>query len=82
MSFMENGWSTKKLIRKVMLSKTYRMSSQGTPGAIEADHARPMRREELFMTAGAVGWARQSGRREASMSDLIALPGASGPGGR
>jgi hypothetical protein len=36
-SFMENGWSTKKLIRKVMLSKTYRMSSQGTPGAIEAD---------------------------------------------
>jgi hypothetical protein len=37
MSFMENGWSTKKLIRKVMLSKTYRMSSMGTQGAIEAD---------------------------------------------
>jgi hypothetical protein len=37
MSFMENGWSTKKLIRKVMLSKTYCMSSQGTPQAIEAD---------------------------------------------
>jgi hypothetical protein len=36
-SFMENGWSTKKFIRKVMLSKTYRMSSQGTPRAIEAD---------------------------------------------
>jgi hypothetical protein len=37
LSFMENGWSTKKLIRKVMLSKTYRMSSMGTQGAIEAD---------------------------------------------
>ena len=36
-SFMGNGWSTKKLIRKVMLSKTYRMSSQATQGAIEAD---------------------------------------------
>jgi hypothetical protein len=36
-SFMENGWSTKKLIRKVMLSKTYRMSSQATPRAIEGD---------------------------------------------
>ncbi|MBT3636600.1 MAG: DUF1549 domain-containing protein, partial [Opitutae bacterium] len=36
-SLVENGWSTKKLIRKVMLSKTYRMSSQGTPRAIEGD---------------------------------------------
>ena len=34
---IENGWSTKRLIRKVVLSSTYRMSSKGVPGAIEAD---------------------------------------------
>jgi ribosomal protein L35AE/L33A len=34
---MENGWSTKRLIRKVVLSNTYRMSSRGAPGAIEVD---------------------------------------------
>ena len=34
---IENGWSTKKLIRKVVLSSAYRMSSTGAPGAIEAD---------------------------------------------
>jgi len=36
-SLIENGWSTKRLIRKVVLSSTYRMSSKGAPGAIEAD---------------------------------------------
>jgi len=36
-SLIENGWSTKKLIRKVVLSNAYRMSSKGVPGAIEAD---------------------------------------------
>jgi len=36
-SLIENGWSTKRLIRKVVLSNTYRMSSKGVPGAIEAD---------------------------------------------
>ncbi len=34
---MENGWSTKRLIRKVVLSNTYRMSSRGASGAIEVD---------------------------------------------
>jgi len=36
-SFMENGWSTKKLIREIMLSKTYRMSSMETAKSLEAD---------------------------------------------
>ncbi|MFP6893270.1 MAG: DUF1553 domain-containing protein, partial [Opitutales bacterium] len=36
-SFMENGWSTKKLICKIMLSKTYRMSSLETAQAVGAD---------------------------------------------
>ena len=36
-SFMENGWSTKKLIRKIMLSQTYRMSSLESAQAVEAD---------------------------------------------
>ena len=36
-SLMENGWSTKKLIRKIMLSNTYRMSSLETDLAVEID---------------------------------------------
>lgn len=36
-SFMENEWSTKKIIRKIMLSKTYRMSSLETVQALGAD---------------------------------------------
>ena len=36
-SLIESGWSTKRLIRKVVLSSTYLMSSKGVPGAIEAD---------------------------------------------
>ena len=49
-SLIENGWSTKKLIRKVVLSNTYRMSSLVTPQALEADPE-----NELF--------ARQNHRR-------------------
>ena len=37
LSLIENGWSTKRLIRKIVLSSTYRMSSTGAPGAIEVD---------------------------------------------
>jgi len=36
-SFIENGWSTKKLIRKVVLSNAYRMSSKGLPRSVETD---------------------------------------------
>ncbi|MDE2715380.1 MAG: DUF1553 domain-containing protein, partial [Verrucomicrobiota bacterium] len=33
---VENGWSTKKLIREIMLSRTYRMSSKPANAATEA----------------------------------------------
>ena len=36
-SFMKNGWSTKKLIRKILLSQTYRMSSSETAQAVGVD---------------------------------------------
>jgi hypothetical protein len=35
--FMADGWSTKKAIRKMVLSKTYRLSSVGEPGADTMD---------------------------------------------
>jgi len=35
--FMEEGWSTKKLIRKILLSKTYRQSSEIRPEASAVD---------------------------------------------
>ena len=35
--FIENGWSTKKLIRKILLSSTYQMSSFANEKALEAD---------------------------------------------
>ena len=35
--FMEGGWSTKRLIRELVLSHAYRMSSKADPKALEAD---------------------------------------------
>ena len=35
--FVREGWSTKRLIRELVLSRTYRMSSQGDPAADQAD---------------------------------------------
>ncbi len=35
--FVEGGWSVKSLIRSIMLSRTYRLSSQGTPLGLEKD---------------------------------------------
>lgn len=37
--FMEQGWSTKKLLREMVLSNTYRQSSKVTPELLEADPA-------------------------------------------
>jgi hypothetical protein len=37
--FVENGWSVKKLIRAVMLSRTYRQSSASEAGRMEKDGA-------------------------------------------
>jgi hypothetical protein len=36
-SFVENGWSTKKLIREIVLSHTYQLSSAQNPKANEID---------------------------------------------
>jgi hypothetical protein len=36
-SFMENGWSTKKLHRLIVLSATYQQSSDATPANLAAD---------------------------------------------
>jgi hypothetical protein len=50
--FVEQGWSIKSLIREIMLSNTYRMSSRTDPQADAADprnlllHHRPVRRLE------------------------------------
>ncbi len=37
--FVENGWSVKKLIRAMMLSRTYRQSSASEPARMEKDGA-------------------------------------------
>jgi hypothetical protein len=36
-SFMEEGWSTKKLIRRICLSRTFRMSALGAPEQLKSD---------------------------------------------
>jgi hypothetical protein len=35
--FMHEGWSIKKLVREIVMSRAYQLSSQGTPEAIAAD---------------------------------------------
>lgn len=35
--FVDDGWSTKKLIRKIMLTQSYQMSSQASEAALVAD---------------------------------------------
>jgi cytochrome c553 len=37
LKFMKEGWSTKSMIRYMMLSNTYQMSSQPNPAAVEID---------------------------------------------
>ena len=50
--FVEDGWSVKKLIRLVVLSKTFQQSSHHSPAAVEVDpqnrllHRYPVRRLE------------------------------------
>ena len=39
-SFMQNGWSQKKLIRSIALSRTYRMSSQHNSRAVPGGRSR------------------------------------------
>ncbi len=35
--FAQDGWSTKKLVRSIVLSRTYRQSTAGDPGTVAAD---------------------------------------------
>lgn len=37
LSFMKNGWSVKRLIKEIMLSETYQLSSISTPQGMEID---------------------------------------------
>ena len=37
--FMNEGWSTKRLVRSILLSRTWQQSQQAVPGALEADPA-------------------------------------------
>jgi hypothetical protein len=52
LQFMQEGWSTKQLIRRLVLSETFRQSGQGSPRANEVDpgnrllHHYPTRRLE------------------------------------
>ena len=79
-SLIENGWSTKKLIRKVVLSNAYRMSSKGAPGAIEADpqndlFSRQNRRrleveairDAMLVASGRISFAREGMNKTRSM---------------
>lgn len=36
-TFIEDGWSTKKLIRQICLSRTFRMSASGAPEQLKSD---------------------------------------------
>lgn len=36
--FMQNGWSQKRLIRSIVLSRTYRLSSMNDAAAMQSDH--------------------------------------------
>jgi cytochrome c553 len=36
-NFMDNGWSVKKLIKHLVMSRVYQLSSTATPGAVEVD---------------------------------------------
>lgn len=79
-SLIENGWSTKKLIRKVVLSNAYRMSSKGFPGTTEADpqndlFSRQNRRrleveairDAMLVASGRISFARERMDKTRSM---------------
>ena len=58
--FMREGWSLKQLIRSIVLSRAYRMSSYGDPAAVETDpqnlllHQMPIRRLEAEAVRDAI----------------------------
>ncbi len=52
--FMDNGWSMKKVLRKIVTSATYRQSSKITPELLA-----PMTRTDFMRGARACGWMRR-----------------------
>jgi hypothetical protein len=47
--FMDSGWDTKHMVRTIVLSQTYRQSSQATPEALAADpYNRELARQSAF----------------------------------
>lgn len=49
--FMNEGWSVKKLVRRLMLSETFRQSGTANPGGAAvspASHAEPARADSIF----------------------------------
>jgi hypothetical protein len=83
-ALIENGWSTKRLIRKVVLSNAYRMSSKGSPGAIEADpqndlFSRQNRRrleveairDAMLVASGRISFSREGMAKKRSMFEKL-----------
>ena len=76
--FVENGWSVKKLVRSIMLSRTYRMSSQGDAAKENADGPNDLFwrmnlrrleaeaiRDSMFFVAGELSYERPKGTQVA-----------------
>jgi hypothetical protein len=80
-SFIEEGWSTKKLIRRICLSRTFRMSATGAPEQLKSDPdnrllTRAFRRrldaeslrDSLMQISGMLDLSVSSGRTIAKLS--------------
>ena len=81
---MENGWSVKKFIRAMMLSRTYRESSASEPGRLERDGANDlfwrMNPKRLEMEAIRDSMLVASGRLSFERPDGIQVAGNGGKG--
>jgi hypothetical protein len=86
--FMEHGWSTKQLLRTLVLSHTYRMSSKADPKGLDVDPddkllwRMPKRRLEgesirdaMLMAAGTLDLATPVGSPVNYMEGIDRLPG-------
>lgn len=80
-TFMEEGWSTKRLIRRICLSRTFRMSATGAPEQLKSDPdnrllTRAFRRrldaeslrDSLMQISGMLDLSVSSGRTIAKLS--------------
>jgi hypothetical protein len=80
-TFMDDGWSTKKLIRRICLSRTFRMSANGAPEQLKSDPdnrllTRAFRRrldaealrDSLMQISGMLDFSVSSGRTIAKLS--------------